>query len=215
MIIVGIDPSGPSNHKDTCIVWFRDEVVELIFQDYISGASDKSIVDLISDLADEEQVCIGLDAPLSYNDGGGMRPCDKHLQATIIPIGMHPGSVMPPTLTRMAYLTLRGYGISRSISHLETKHIVKVVETHPGATFALGGAPIGAVRDYSRNRESRSALFDWLVENELHGIPEDLVESSHLIASCGCALAAWKWLHNESQWCWPSNPFHHLFDFAC
>jgi predicted nuclease with RNAse H fold len=188
MIIVGIDPSGPSNHKDTCIVWFRDEVVELIFQDYISGASDKSIVDLISDLADEEQVCIGLDAPLSYNDGGGMRPCDKHLQATIIP---------------------------RSISHLETKHIVKVVETHPGATFALGGAPIGAVRDYSRNRESRSALFDWLVENELHGIPEDLVESSHLIASCGCALAAWKWLHNESQWCWPSNPFHHLFDFAC
>ena len=83
MIIMGIDLSGPSNHEETCLSWFSDNQTELTFKDCISGASDKRIVELVSDLADREDVCVGLDAPLSYNDGGGMRPCDKDLQAAV------------------------------------------------------------------------------------------------------------------------------------
>ena len=215
MIIIGIDLSGPSNHEETCISWFLDNRTKLIFQGYISGASDKRIVELISDLADRENLCLGLDAPLSYNDGGGMRPCDRDLQAAIIRIGMHPGSIMAPTLNKMAYLTLRGYGVSRSIRLSETKYKVEIMETHPGATFGLHGAPIDAVREYSRDREKRIEILKWLLKNGLLGLPEDIAESSHLVASCGCALAVWKWLRNESIWGCRADPPHHPFDFAC
>ena len=71
MIIVGIDLSGPANHDETCISWFRENQPVLSYQDHISGASDKNIVQTISDLASSKDICVGIDAPLSYNDEGG------------------------------------------------------------------------------------------------------------------------------------------------
>lgn len=44
MIIVGIDLSGPANHRDTAIVWFSETVASLMYNGYLPNGSDDDIV---------------------------------------------------------------------------------------------------------------------------------------------------------------------------
>lgn len=132
MFIVGIDLSGPSNTADTSLVVFRAEDERLLLREALSGAGDKSIYEAVSRLCTQDAVAIGIDAPLSYNPGGGDRPCDSDLRRRCIEAGMHPGSVMAPTMTRMAYLTLRGISVARSLESIP-KAPPRIVEVHPGA----------------------------------------------------------------------------------
>lgn len=178
-------------------------------------ASDRALLERIGALGHQADCFIGIDAPLSYNDGGGFRPSDAELQRRITAIGMKSSSIMPPTLTNMSYLTLRGLGLSRAISLLQCPHTLRLFETHPGAAFGLHGAPLSAVLDYKKSIDSRFELLAWMTSKSLDGLTPDLAGSSHLVAACGAMYAAWKWANRASQWCFPGLPPQHPFDFAC
>jgi uncharacterized protein len=210
-VIVGIDLSGPANAADTAVVWFFENKGTLEFAGDVSGASDADIVSAVTRL---RTPVVGLDAPLSYNPGGGFRPSDTALQKETIRAGMRPGSVMAPTFNRMAYLTLRGIVVART---LEATGLPRqsIVEVHPGAAFALHGAPIEDVLGYGKVQASRVALLNWLRTAGLQGVPDRMSDTSHCTAACGAALAAWKWTSGLQKWCRSAIPPHHPYDFAC
>ncbi|MFP3489293.1 DUF429 domain-containing protein, partial [Staphylococcus sp. SIMBA_130] len=93
------------------------------------GATDEKIYE---QFRGKKDVTIGIDAPLSYQPGGGDRPSDRALRQRIVKAGMRSGSIMTPTMTRMVYLKLRGISLSRGLE--ANAHIVEV---HPGAAIGL------------------------------------------------------------------------------
>jgi len=209
---VGIDLSGPSNLTDTVLTCFKnkDAGVELIHT--IEGAGDRDIQDYCVELNKTGCMWVGLDAPLSYNRGGGLRPADKSLKKRTIAAGLHPGSVMPPTFNRMVYLTLRGISVARSLQGIPDWQ-GGLVEVHPGATFALRGAAIDGVRGYKKDMAARLELLEWLGRQGMAGVSVDQ-PSDHYVASCGAALAAWKWQLGASEWLHPAVAPEHPFDFS-
>ncbi len=213
-MIVGIDLSGPSNTSDTSVVVFSEKSDHLQLIASVEGATDEDIVQLFSRLPSDSPLKVGLDAPLSYNPGGGDRPSDRALRKETIARGMHPGSVMTPTSTRMVYLTLRGLAIARM---LESSNLpgVNVVEVHPGAAMALGGADITAVKSFKREPEACQNLLRWLESQGVRGIAGQADPTDHYVASCACALAAWKWSRGRPCWLWKAALPHHPYDFSC
>lgn len=81
MKIIGIDLSGPANHKDTAMVIFQQEENELIFDKMVINASDGCLLSNIASAVSMDEVVIGI---VSYQDGGGDRPQDKALRQFII-----------------------------------------------------------------------------------------------------------------------------------
>ncbi len=73
MKVIGLDLSGPSNIADTYLVVLEERGTELHFVEVVDGASDHDIFRTVSDLGNNEPIVIGMDAPLSYNPGGGDR----------------------------------------------------------------------------------------------------------------------------------------------
>ena len=122
------------------LVSFECENDSLRLTRTIEGTTDQSIYGAIIESPSNIKAIVGIDAPLSYNPGGGDRQADTHLRKRIIEKRMHPGSVMVPTLTRMVYLTLRGISVSRFLDSPPNERI-KIVEVHPSAAMALRGAP--------------------------------------------------------------------------
>lgn len=215
MYIIGLDLSGPTNTNDTVLVVFRavsGNTPEHIRT--ITGAGDLDIMDTITGLPTDDTVIAGLDAPLSYNPGGGDRPADAVLRNKAKSAGLHPGTVMAPTMTRMAYLTLRGVALTRLLLNIPGKSC-DIVEVHPGAAMALHGAPVQSVIDLKKEREARINLLAWLEARGLKGIitPDD--PGDHYVAACACAFAAWKWHLGRSEWLYPASPPFHPFDVAC
>ncbi len=135
MKVIGIDLAGPANHKDTVMSVFQADGDLLIFEKGIEHASDEKIFTIIQTIAANEDVVIGIDAPLSYQDGGGDRPQDKSIRQFIKKHGLSGSSIMPPTLTKMVYLTLRGIGLTRRIMLLNDSQNIRMVEVHPGAAI--------------------------------------------------------------------------------
>lgn len=119
MKVIGIDLSGPSNHKDTVLTVFDKHENNLKFIKLKSNIGDHGILKEISEQGQLDKAVIGIDAPLSYEDGGD-RQGDHGLRKFIVALGMKPGSIMPPTLNRMVYLTLRGIKLSKG-SFVSTK----------------------------------------------------------------------------------------------
>ncbi|ABA88731.1 protein of unknown function DUF429 [Syntrophotalea carbinolica DSM 2380] len=213
MKIIGMDLSGPSNTDETVCVVFEEQGALLRLVDFIDGATDRDIVAMLAAVEHCEPVVIGLDAPLSYNPGGGDRPSDKDLRQAIIKAGLHSGSVMTPTMTRMAYLTLRGMGIARLVAAVGST-MFRVVEVHPGGAMVLGGADIEAVKAMKTDGVARQSLLAWLAGEGLQGVARDHA-TDHYVAACACALAAWKWSRGRSVWYWPACAPYHPYDFAC
>ncbi|MCA9652823.1 MAG: DUF429 domain-containing protein [Myxococcales bacterium] len=211
--IVGIDLSGPANAADTALIIGHATAESLELYESRLGVSDTSILALARKLAAGPAV-LALDAPLSYNEGGGDRPSDRHLRRKIIDAGMASGSVMSPTMTRMAYLTLRGIAVARGIQSVAGP-TVRIVEVHPGATMALRGAPIEAVRGFAKQPEARTELLRWLGTQGIGGLDPTLAQTSHQIAAVAAALAGWSWEQGRSVWSWKAAPPLHPFDFAC
>ncbi|MEX1365431.1 MAG: DUF429 domain-containing protein [Nannocystaceae bacterium] len=213
--IVGIDLAGPSNTADTALVIGRATSKTLELQEARIGVTDSSILALARELA-AGPTGFALDAPLAYNEGGGDRPGDRDLRRKIIDKGLASGSVMPPTMTRMAYLTLRGVCVARGIG-LSTggAATVRIVEVHPGATMALRDAPVDAVRGYAKQPEARERLLQWLGQQGITGLDPALTKTSHQIAAVAAALAGWAWDNGRSEWCHEAAPPLHPFDFAC
>jgi len=157
---------------------------------------------------------VGIDAPLSYHIGGGDRPADSILRRRLVQVGLKPGSVMPPTMTRMAYLTLRGMAVSRMLESV-TSHRIRIVEVHPGAAMALRGAPIQDVLGSRSGRNSRLRLLKWLESQGLRNLPIEETARDHDVAASAAALAAWQWHCNQWVWVFPAAPPYHPYDFAC
>lgn len=214
MDILGIDLSGPSNAADTAVAVFRATRRGIRLRESIRHADDRAIAILLARPSAQVPLVIGLDAPLSYNDGGGDRPADRLLRALAVQAGLHAGSVMPPTLTRMAYLTLRGMSIARLATALGGPR-TRIVEVHPGAACALRGAPIAAVRDFKRRAAARRLILEWLETQGMEAVAGGRDPGDHFVAVCGAALAAWQWHHGAAAWVHPADPPWHPFDVAC
>jgi len=214
MKVVGGDLSGPSNPNDTALVFLEQEGGRLRYLGSRLGADDRKIFAVVSELAKTDAVVVGLDAPLSYNIGGGDRPADLRLRRAVVEIGMPPGSVMAPTMTRMAYLTLRGIAVSRCLDTIDPER-VRIVEVHPSASLALRGAPLDDVISFKRNTGSQASLLGWLEEQGLKGVSQILQPTDHYVAACAGALAAWKWSSNKAVWIEHASLPFHPYDFAC
>jgi predicted nuclease with RNAse H fold len=210
--VVGIDLSGPANSTDTALSVFTVQQGKLRHQRTDVDVGDVAMLEILRALGSVRSLSVGLDAPLSYQPGGGDRPADRALRELVAAAGLHSGSVMTPTMTRMAYLTLRGMSVSRCL--VATLRSCSVVEVHPGATLALRGAPTRDVRAMKRSAAARRRLRIWLDTQGLLGLPEAGTPSDHVVASWAAALAAWSWQEESSAWCVPADPPFHPFDFA-
>ena len=208
--IIGIDLAGPSNAEDTAVVTFRSSLSGLVFVGE-SGGSDHEIRSVVMRESESAEVVVGVDAPLSYQPGGGDRVRDSELRAKVIEAGLKPGSVMPPTMTRMVYLTLRGVSLTRLIATPR----VSIVEVHPGATLALSGAPIEDVRSFRSEVSARRRILAWLETQGISKVVSDRHVTSHYVAACAAAFGAFRWSMGQSSWLAPAEDPFHPFDFAC
>jgi predicted nuclease with RNAse H fold len=171
---------------------FKKEGNVLVLQNLTINNSDRKIIETIGALSScGEEVIVGLDAPLSYQDGGGDRPSDKEIRNAIRAAGFYHGSIMPPTFHRMVYLTLRGIGLSRSLQKLNAS----IVEVHPGAALGLRlkEEDRNLALTYKKNNESRLHLIPYFDQWGVKGITAEAIDTSHGLDACAAALAAWHW----------------------
>ena len=213
MKIVGIDLSGPRNIADTCLASFEGRAEEIHLVDVCEGADDSQILRAVSGLGAKERVVIGIDAPLSYNPGGGDRVSDRELRQLVLQKGRV--GIMSPTLMRMVYLTLRGVALTRMLEAMRPQYDLQMVEVHPGACMLLHGAPPEAVSAFKREGIARQRLLDWLEEQGMKVVPRSGAVSDHFVAACAAAFGAWQWAQGKSVWRFPARPPEHPYDFAC
>lgn len=216
MHVVGIDLAGPANHQDTAMAIFKREGNVLSLQNLAFNNSDRKIIETIAALSScGEEVIVGIDAPLSYQDGGGDRPSDKEVRNAIKAAGLYHGSIMAPTFHRMVYLTMRGIGLSRSLQNLTAS----IVEVHPGAALGLRlkEEDRQLALTYKKNEESRLHLIPYFKEWGLEGITAAAADTNHGLDACAAVLAAWHWgdpVHTPKLNV-PASPPFHPFDFCC
>lgn len=213
-----MDLSGPSNTKDTVFVCFQKQNETLHYVEQRTPLSDLECITFVEALANKSEVIIGIDAPLSYEDGGGDRKRDRELRQYIKELGMKSGSIMTPTMTRMVYLSLRGIRLTRELERLETEYNLHIVEVHPGA--AIGARMEGRIKDmleYKKDECLREKLCGWFESQQLFGIPDTFSKHTHPIDACAAALAAWHW-HDpacEPPWVHKASLPLHPYDFCC
>ncbi|TFE01644.1 DUF429 domain-containing protein [Jeotgalibacillus salarius] len=214
MIIIGIDLSGPANHKDTVASAFYIKNDQLFLKRSVEGASDLDILNLVEECLAEGKVILGIDAPLSYQDGGGDRPQDKALRKVMKEGGLNGSSIMTPTMTRMVYITLRGIQLSRMLQNL-SQH-VKIVEVHPGAAIGLRMTDPFPALHYKKDDDMRAEVYGWLIGQGLHGT-DTLADTTHAIDSCGAALAVWHYIASDKQpvWVHENTSAAHPFVMCC
>lgn len=219
MRVIGIDLSGPRNHKDTVLTIFNQKGNHLQLVKWANNMSDQDILNDIFEQSQLDEVTIGIDAPLSYEDGGGDRKSDRELRKFIVNLGMRSGSIMPPTFNRMVYLTLRGIKLSREIENLNTANPISLVEVHPGAVIGsrLSKQNIEFVLAYKQEQSARSYIRNWLMEQGLAQLPIEIERESHSIDACAAALGTWHWkdpAHNP-KWIYRASPPLHPYDYCC
>lgn len=214
MRVVGIDLSGPRNFTDTCLVSLEEQNDKLHLVDALEGADDDQILKVISNLERSEKIVIGIDAPLSYNPKGGDRESDSDLRRLVHERGGHIG-IMPPTMIRMVYLTLRGMLLTRLLESFKLQYTLEIVEVHPGACMILRGANKDDVRSFKSKSLAREQLLDWLETKGLKGLSRTETVTDHYVAACAAALGAWQWSLGKPVWCFAAKPPYHPYDFAC
>jgi predicted nuclease with RNAse H fold len=214
MKVVGIDLSGPRNIADTCLVSFEQRGEELHLIEIREGADDDQILEAITSLGQTQPIAIGIDAPLSYNPYGGDRSSDSELRRFVLARGGRVG-IMPPTMIRMVYLTLRGLHLTRLLESLQLQYKLRIVEVHPGAGMVLRGADADDVRKFKSDSLARGRLLDWLGTKGIKGISRPEAVTDHYVAACAAALGAWHWAMGKPIWCFPADLPHHPYDFAC
>lgn len=214
MKVVGIDLSGPRNVADTFVTIFEEIGDHLGFIEIIEAADDQRIFTAILNLEKSESVVIGIDAPLSYNPGGGDRESDRELRHLVLEKGRGIG-VMPPTMIRMVYLTLRGVALTRMLETLKSSIDLQIVEVHPGACMLLRGANAKDAIGFKRNMQARLNLLNWMETKGLNNLPRMENIADHFVASCAAAFGAWQWSLGKPVWLYPAKPPGHPYDFAC
>lgn len=211
-IIMGVDLAGPSNHADTACSIFESHDGQLVYNRHLTHLGDADILHLVDEASQASSLAIGLDAPLSYQDGGGDRQRDRDLRSELVRLGMPSGTVMTPTMTRMSYLTLRGLALSRMLAAVHPE--AAIVEVHPFGSLALSGAPVSDLIAVKRDSASRIRVANWLANNGIVNLPQQEF-SDHELASFAAAWAAWKWHSGHASWVSPAEPPLHPHAFAC
>lgn len=212
--VLGLDLSGPTNIQDTCLVTGEIQASGLILTGVETRAGDASVFSAADRLIHRGPLIVGMDAPLSYNPGGGDRPGDRRLRTVLTGAGLPSGSVMTPTMTRMAYLTLRGISLARGLEDIGVLR-ENILETHPGGALVLRGAPLEAVRRIKINQGAGSLLLRWLEDRGLQGAASLTDSSDHLVMACAAAFAAWQRYLGQSAWQYPADPPHHPYEYVC
>jgi uncharacterized protein len=215
MYVVGVDLSGPAGIDNTGVVVFSARDAGLDFVDQQCDGSDASLYSLIDALSCESPVVVGIDAPLSYEPGGGQRARDAELRRQIVAKGMRSGSVMAPTAPRMVYLTLRGIVLAQVLGALHAEPQVRIVEVHPGASLCLRDAPLDAILAFAADELARERLIDWLSSQRIDRLKVPAPCPSHFVAACAAAVAAWDWHFGRSRWLAKARLPWHPYDFAC
>jgi uncharacterized protein len=213
--VVGVDLSGPANTQETAAVWGTAQGATFQYHGHRLGIDDSELLGIVEEQLRMGPTVVGIDAPLSYEPGGGLRQRDRDLQQRLTAAGMHPGSVMAPTMTRMCYLTLRGVALTRLLARGEGEHPVQMVEVHPGGALVLHGAPADQVRRIKEDLTARSQMREFLGGQNLLRLPTDVFLNDHVTMAAACALAAWRWSDRKSAWIAAAEPPLHPHDFAC
>ncbi|HUI87164.1 MAG TPA: DUF429 domain-containing protein [Anaerolineales bacterium] len=214
MKVMGIDLSGPRNIADTFVTVFEETQDGLHLVEAIEAAEDQRILAAVAGLGKRGLITIGVDAPLSYNPGGGDRKSDQELRQRVSLQGGGIG-VMTPTMSRMVYLTLRGIVLARELEMLKPDTDLQIVEVHPGACLLLRGAAAGDVKGFKRHAQARLNLMNWLGAQGLGGLPRRKNVPDHFVAACAAALAAWQWSLGHAVWQYPAEAPHQPYAFVC
>ena len=209
--LFGIDLSGPSNTADTVIVHAVRDKNRLAFVQYQSDLDDTELVEWIYKEAGENPGTIAVDAPLSYQPGGGLRESDRQLRRFVKEQNIYAG-IMPPTLTRMVYITLRGMNIARIVQ--STRPEMTVLENHPGTTLQLHGMPRKLVQSMKKDPEARANMVEFL-RAEIDDLPVNLAQTDHALAACGCILAADDYIRGKCAWTYDHQTLQHPYRFVC
>lgn len=215
MQVIGIDLSGPAGTGRTGVASFRLHEGALEFCRCECDGSDSALLEMVLSSAHRGRVVVGIDAPLSYEPGGRQRCRDADLRDQVVSRGMKPGTIMAPTAPRMVYLTLRGIVLARALTATRAPFPVEIVETHPGAAMCLRGAPLDAILSFASADSARSQLLPWFATQGLRSIEAPLPCSSHFVAACAAALAAWRWSCGDPAWVARAAYPWHPYDFSC
>ncbi len=119
---------------------------------------------------------------------------------------------MPPTMTKMAYLTLRGMTVARMLDAIEN---LDMAETHPASTLIFHGAEASTVGQLKQERAARGSLLETMARVGVRELPSDLADEDHLVAACAAALAVARWHLDASEWYHPPDPPHHPYPVVC
>jgi len=215
-IIAGLDLSGPSSPERTAAIIFEGDKKSLKLNTFRTTAGDQELLEIFLSQNLDSKLFIGIDAPLSYQPGGGDRTGDRQLRNLLTQHGLPSGTVMTPTMTRMAYLTLRGISVVRLLeTNLNISSPLSIAEVHPGGALLLHGAPLDFVLTFKHSQKIRSQLLTWLEDQSLSGTRTLPADSDHLVAACGAALAAWKWAAGKPAWLFPADPPFHPYPIIC
>jgi predicted nuclease with RNAse H fold len=211
--LLGIDLAGPSNRANTVVAGFLASRGKLEHQFEKVGCDDRELTALLGSFVPvNAKLVVGLDAPLSYNPGGGDRPADRELRRRLIAAGLVAGTVMTPTMSRMVYLTLRGVIVARLLTAIRPG--CQLVEVHPAGAMALRGAPVAVVRKLKSSAAARRSLQAWLATQGLADLPTKAL-NDHTVAAYAAALAAWDWSRGKDRWSHRADPPGHPYDLAC
>ncbi|RSK26829.1 DUF429 domain-containing protein [Bacillus sp. HMF5848] len=215
MYYVGIDLSGPANKKDTSLAVFCEIHKKVVYKCLYKNVSDCDIFEIIGGLVKQGKVNIAIDAPLSYQDGGGDRAQDKELRKVIKDLGMKSGSIMPPTLTKMVYITLRGMYLASLLKNEYNKQI-EIVEVHPGAVLAFRLTPstrhLLAYKQCDNYYEEILQHIFFLHES---GLETKHIESNHDLDACLAAFACYEYKERRHKWIYPAQPPFHRYPLIC
>lgn len=186
--LLGIDLSGPSNHADTCMAWRNEQgIIEVD-----CGCSDAQIMHWVTQL--NHRVVVFIDAPLSYQDGGGYRPCDSALRRFLNDRGFQRLGVIAPTMTKMVYLTLRGIALAQQLD----KAGATVIETHPGASLLLSGVEADQVFALKNSPLAIHAVQSHWQQLGINFSKE--LTSDHQVMAVQALLTAERWMSEQCYW---------------
>lgn len=179
-VFVGIDLSGPSNTQDTAVCCFDGE--KCILQ---IDLTDSQIIDFLQPFTANRNVFVAIDAPLTYQEGGGYRDLDRVLRQHLNSHGFAKIGVMAPTMTKMAYLTLRGLRIRELLQQIPN---IELYETHPGAALVFSNIDYQQVIAVKSCENSRKHILEELTGR--YQLPELSVESDHELMAISAMLSA-------------------------
>lgn len=190
-ICIGMDLSGPSNSQDTAMCVFDGQSVQMY-----RNCSDQAIYGVLSQFNSNLPVVIAADAPLTYQDGGGYRDIDRALRQKLNSSGFSKIGVMAPTMTRMAYLTLRGMRLKELCTQFAN---IELFETHPGAALAFSGIEYDSITQVKSDKTAFNRVVQAL-HNQFPEISEEVLQNDHELMAASAMLSAYRYTQQQSLW---------------